>query len=92
MVHELKTEQPSFQHIEQGIKRVEIRRGDRPFCPGDILCLKEYDADTQQYSGAEIQIVVTHVLYPTDSFGGLNDDFVALSLSQTIAVTSGGQA
>lgn len=44
--HELKCYSQYFQRICTGQKTFEIRKNDRDFQVGDILCLKEYDEKT----------------------------------------------
>ena len=42
-LHDLKCEPASFQAMKKGLKRFELRRGDRDFQTGDVLTLREYD-------------------------------------------------
>ena len=59
--HELKTWPAPFQAILDNIKRYEIRKNDRNFQLGDELFLREYDPQTQRYSGREITVEVTYM-------------------------------
>lgn len=65
-VHELKTAPKAFTAIIQGIKRFEYRKNDRDYTVGDHLLLKEYDY--HQYTGREVEVLVTYILY-SPAFG-----------------------
>lgn len=59
--HTLKTEQPWFDLVAEGVKNFEIRRNDRDFEEGDILELVEYDAVKKEFTGdyilAKVELV-----------------------------------
>ena len=77
--HELKTWPEHYRNVVSGAKKVEIRsEADRSFKVDDILLLREYINETQQYTGNQTTVKVTHCLR-----GGpwLPDGFVALSVS-----------
>lgn len=76
-VHELKTWPESFRAIRCGDKRYEIRKNDRDFKVDDLLLLREYDPDTQAYTGPTFRVRVTHM-----SVGqwGLLPDFCCMSI------------
>lgn len=48
--HTLKTEQPWFDLVAEGVKNFEIRKNDRDFKEGDILELVEYDAVKKEFT------------------------------------------
>jgi len=56
MQHELKCWPEHFRDVVQPNrnkrKMVEIRKGDRPYKVGDILRLKEYNPETEQFTNA----------------------------------------
>lgn len=52
--HSLKTEQPWFDLVAEGVKNFEIRKNDRGFKEGDILELLEYDRKNNSFSGDSI--------------------------------------
>lgn len=83
MTHELKTWPKAFEAMWLGLKRYELRKGDRPFGLGDTLRLKEWDPDTGQYSGREILAEVTYITRAGD-FPGLEEGFVILGLGETV--------
>lgn len=61
-VHELKCWPEFFQAIVAGHKRHDLRRAsDRDFQVGDRLRLREFEPDTQRYTGCEQLVRVTYV-------------------------------
>jgi hypothetical protein len=60
--HELKTWPQYFQAIVDGDKTFEVRKNDRDFQVHDVLILKEYDPDKQEYTGNEVNVIVTYIL------------------------------
>jgi len=82
-IHELKSWPQFFTRVISGEKTFELRVNDRDFKLGDFLFLREYDPQTEQYSGrfqyarityilGEIDHALQHVLHP---------DYVILALS-----------
>lgn len=61
MEHELKTWPEYFQAICEGRKWHEIRKADRPFCCGDTLYLREWDPETQEYSGRSLRVKISYI-------------------------------
>jgi ribosomal protein S17 len=55
-----------FQKILDGIKTYELRLADFKCNVGDILILKEWDPQTQKYTGREFEKEVTYVLKTND--------------------------
>lgn len=49
-----------FQEIVDGKKNYELRLGDFDCKEGDILLLKEWNSDDQQYTGRELRKTVTY--------------------------------
>ena len=60
--HELKTWPVFYKSIIDGTKTFEVRQNDRDFQLGDILLLREYDPDAEQYTGAKTERVITYIL------------------------------
>ena len=58
--HELKILPEYFEAIEKGEKNFEVRFNDRDFAKGDILLLREHNADG--YTGRTITTEVTYLL------------------------------
>ncbi|MCW1412185.1 DUF3850 domain-containing protein [Rhizobium sp. 1AS11] len=65
--HILKCWPEPFQAIRRGVKPFEFRRNDRDFRVGDILKLREFDPETNRYTGAMLWQEVTYVL--AEGFG-----------------------
>jgi len=79
--HELKLIQPYFNEVRNGTKTFEIRKNDRDFQVGDIVILKEYNADWTigEKTGNEIEVRITYIL---KSFVGLDDDYCIFSFKR----------
>lgn len=61
--HALKTWPAYFDAVADGRKRFEVRSTrDRTFTVGDVLVLREWDHNTETYSGRSVRVVVTFVL------------------------------
>jgi hypothetical protein len=63
-VHRLKCWPTYFREILLGHKHTEFRARDRDFQVGDILVLREYDPEKNEYSGRELQRRVTYLYAP----------------------------
>ena len=61
MKYEKKVWPEYFQKILDGDKTFELRLADWECKEGDILILKEWNPETQEYSGREIEKTVTYV-------------------------------
>lgn len=79
-VHELKTIEPFFSDIRSEQKSFEIRKDDRKFHEGDILLLRDYDPESEKYSGREILCRVDYII-PAGSFEGLAPGYCAMGIS-----------
>lgn len=55
-----------FDKIVSGEKTFELRLADWECNPEDILLLREWDPETKQYTGREIEKKVTYVLKTKD--------------------------
>lgn len=77
MLHELKIHPEHFIEVYLNNKKIELRKNDRNFLKGDLLLLKEYNPDTQSYTGKSVVRIITHVLKDVQ---GLEKDFVILSI------------
>lgn len=62
MQHDLKTWPAFFAAVLAGDKRFELRRDDRDYQVGDTLLLREWDPETQEYSGREVTAPVTYIV------------------------------
>lgn len=63
MTHYLKIWPEHFRDVVSGKKKVEIRsEEDRAFIEDDILIMREWNEETQEYTGNEVTVKVTHCL------------------------------
>lgn len=67
-----------FEDVESGKKNFEIRRYDRDFKVGDIICLQEWERG--KYTGREIAKKIQYI-YVGDGTYGLSEDYCILGLS-----------
>lgn len=58
---EKKTLPEYFEKILSGEKTYELRLADFDCNPGDVLVLREWNADTKEYTGRVIEKEVTYV-------------------------------
>lgn len=86
MIHELKTWPVAFELALSGAKMFEIRINDRAFQVGDTLRLREYELETDHYTGRELLREVTCVVFGW----GLPDGVCALGLKDATLRTQAG--
>lgn len=77
-VYELKTWPREFEAAADGRKRFEYRRNDRDFRVGDVLLLREWSPLSVDYTGAQMAVRVTFILFGPDH--GVPDGFVVMSI------------
>ena len=84
-IHELKSWPQFFTRVISGEKTFELRVNDRDFKLGDFLFLREYDPETEQYSGRFQYARITYIFGSVDhdavSPQALHPDYVVLALS-----------
>jgi hypothetical protein len=78
MIHELKTWPECYKVIVSGEKNFEVRKADRLFQVGDLLVLKEFDPEKNEFTGKLITKEITYIL-PGGQFG-INLDYVVMAL------------
>lgn len=78
MIHELKTLPREYQLVIKGSKTHEIRRNDRDFKTGDFLFFKEWNPDTEEYTGREAAAKISHITYGGEF--GLPKDICVMSI------------
>ncbi|HEX9996522.1 MAG TPA: ASCH/PUA domain-containing protein [Abditibacterium sp.] len=61
--HFLKTWPKHFDAVARGEKTFEARKNDRDFQVGDTLTLQRFDQKTGQFTGAEIDKRISHILH-----------------------------
>jgi hypothetical protein len=77
--HELKTWPEYWTALDAGAKTFELRRNDRDFQPGDTLVLREWNPDSEEYTGRSLTRRVSYVLRDGEKFG-VQPDFAVLGL------------
>jgi hypothetical protein len=76
--HYLKTWPLIFTAVKEEHKTFEIRKNDRGFQVGDLLILQEYLPTNGEYTGKEIQRIVTYIL-EGDKYG-VEKGYVCMSI------------
>lgn len=80
MTHDLKCWPLYFQMVADLMKQFEIREvRDRTFEAGDTLLLREWDPETESYTGRQCRRLVTYAM--TDSTF-VKPGFVVMSLAE----------
>jgi hypothetical protein len=79
MTHHLKTWPQYFEEVYNGKKNFELRKNDRGFQIGDVLVLKEWSSETQDYTGRKISKKVEYALEGGSL--GLEKGYVIMALS-----------
>jgi ParB family transcriptional regulator, chromosome partitioning protein len=79
-LHELKTWPDLWWAVAEGRKTAEWRKNDRDYRLGDVLRLREYDPESGRYTGAWLDVIVTHLISGPSPFG-IPDGFVMMSIS-----------
>ena len=76
--HELKILPMYFKAVALGDKKFEIRRNDRDFRQHDVLYLKEWNPETENYTGSMCTKYVRYIMYGGGF--GLDKDYCIMSL------------
>ena len=79
--HELKCWPPYFAAVLSGDKSFEVRRHDRDFHEGDVLTLREWNQNSQRYTGRLLDARITYLL-PGGEFG-IEDGYCVLGIEVT---------
>jgi len=77
-IHYLKIWPEYFECVKKGLKTFELRKSDRDFNEGDILCLSEWDDKLEQYTGKILFCKITYIL-KGPSFG-LSKEYCIMSI------------
>lgn len=78
MIHELKCWPEYFDQVQMGRKKFEVRKNDREFKQYDLLVLREWNPDLQEYTGNQVTRTVTYIL-PGGKLG-IEEGYVVMSL------------
>lgn len=76
--HELKIWPKYFNAVLDGSKKDEIRKNDRNYHVGDILFLKEFNPETERFTGRSLKKWVSFIV-PGGNFG-IDKDFCVMSM------------
>lgn len=69
-IHELKILPQYFNEVVSGNKQFELRQDNRDYQIGDMLLLKEYLADKDEYTGRESNLYkITYILRNVPEYG-----------------------
>lgn len=83
MIHELKTWEKYFCLIESNEKPFELRKNDRGFLVGHELLLREYNPNTQTYTGRTLRRKITCVLQGSEAeIFGLKPGYCIMGLKE----------
>ena len=61
--HELKVWPACFAAVESSAKPFDLRENDRNFQLGDLLLLREYEPESEQYSGRTLTRWISYILH-----------------------------
>lgn len=76
-IHDLKIDPVYYKAVLSGSKRFEVRKNDRDFKIYDILLLREYDRNKNNYTGKEIRKKIYYIL---DNPEYLREGYIILGL------------
>lgn len=82
--HDLRIWPEYFERVLAGRKGYELRENDRRFREGDALILREWDPDTEEYTGRIVTAVVEVVI--GEDFPGVEEGFVLLEIRPVCAI------
>ncbi|MBO7928007.1 DUF3850 domain-containing protein [Pseudoalteromonas sp. K222D] len=75
--HRLKITPQYFGLVLVGMKTAQVRFNDRDYKAGDYLFLCEFDG--AKFTGENVLVEITHILYSSDFSCGLKDGYCVLS-------------
>lgn len=89
MIHKVKSWTPFFQAFTWGSKKHDMRdMKDRKYSVGDTLILQEYDPFKGEYTGAELEMLITYITSRDTpcafSSAALDRDYCILSLEKVV--------
>lgn len=85
--HELKTWPDCFVAVKAGNKPFDVRENDLNFQIGDKLLLREFDPDTEQYTGRTLVRWVSYVLQ--GGLFGIQPNWCVLGFSDLPPIPAG---
>jgi hypothetical protein len=78
MIHELKLWPEFFEPVKNESKKFELRKADRDYKVGDVLILREWSPETEEYTGRILKREVTYMISGPKL--GLEEGYCILSL------------
>ena len=78
-IHELKTWPDYFEAVKYGNKTFEYRKNDRDFEEDDLLILKKYDPENEEYLKEELMVQVRKVYKDVP---GLPSDYCIMEIKR----------
>lgn len=79
--HQLKIHPQFFKDVALNLKKFEIRFNDRNYKEGDILILKEWNPETEKYTG---NTCVRKINYILADVAGLQEGYVILQVAKLL--------
>lgn len=89
VVHTVKCDPDFFDDVRTGRKPFEVRKDDRNYQKGDMLCLVEFDRIKARFTGRVILRKITYVLNATQYADGLQPGYSVLGLDAFMRVSTG---
>lgn len=80
MEHKLKILPEYFEAVACGDKNFELRKDDREFSVGDMVCLEEWSPAEKKYTGRCVTRSITYILRNALEYG-LADGFCIISIA-----------
>ena len=77
--HELKIWPACFRAVEEGQKPFDVRENDRNYEVGDALILREYEPETEQYTGRSTTRWISYLL--SGGVFGVQDGWCVIGFS-----------
>jgi len=81
-IHELKILSYYFCCIRNGSKKFEVRKNDRDFKSSDVLHLKEWDDNKNEYTGRSLLVEVDHILHGGEF--GIEKGYCVMSIKKLV--------
>ena len=86
-LHELKIWPSCFAAVQAGTKPFDVRENDRGFQLGDMLLLREYEPESETYTGHTLTRWISYVLQ--GGVFGVQADWCVLGFSDVPPIPSG---
>jgi hypothetical protein len=80
--HEVKIWPENFTPLDHGEKTAEYRKDDRGYAVGDIVVAKEWDPNTERYTGRVTIRRISHIV--RGGCFGMPVGYVMISLNRTL--------